>query len=60
MKKMTSAAIPTVAVSGYALPADRQRALHAGFSEHFAKPLELASVAKIMGSAQASASAHGS
>jgi CheY-like chemotaxis protein len=35
------ATIPLVAVSGYARDVDRQKAMKAGFSEHFAKPIEL-------------------
>ncbi len=33
--------IPAVAVSAYASSDDRQRALHAGFQEHLAKPVEI-------------------
>jgi signal transduction histidine kinase/ActR/RegA family two-component response regulator/transcriptional regulator with GAF, ATPase, and Fis domain len=32
---------PLVALTGYAQDVDRQRALESGFSEHFAKPLDL-------------------
>jgi CheY-like chemotaxis protein len=34
--------IPAVAVSAYASPDDRQRALRAGYHEHVAKPVEIA------------------
>ncbi len=33
--------IPIIAISGYAREADRARALHAGFSDHIAKPIEI-------------------
>ena len=32
--------IPTIAVSGFAQPEDRQRALEAGFNAHFPKPFD--------------------
>jgi CheY-like chemotaxis protein/two-component sensor histidine kinase len=32
--------IPAIAISGYASPADRQRAMAAGFQAHLAKPVE--------------------
>ncbi len=34
------ATVPVVAVTGFASPQDRERALRAGFSEHLAKPVE--------------------
>jgi signal transduction histidine kinase len=37
--------IPAVAVTAYASPQDRQRALQAGFQDHVAKPLEAAELA---------------
>ena len=37
--------VPAVAVTGYANPGDRQRALAAGYSNHVAKPIDPRSVA---------------
>jgi CheY-like chemotaxis protein len=36
------ATIPIIAVSGYARAVDRREALSAGFTDHFAKPIDLA------------------
>ena len=33
--------IPIIAVTGYSRESDRQRAFQSGFSEHFAKPIDL-------------------
>ncbi len=40
--------VQLVAVSGYALPEDRQRALDAGFAEHIAKPADPANVLRVL------------
>ena len=37
-----------VALTGYALAADRERALHAGFAEHFGKPVDLRRLAGVL------------
>lgn len=43
MRKIPAcAAIPIVAVTGYARDSDRQRALQSGFSDHLVKPVDLA------------------
>jgi PAS domain S-box-containing protein len=42
------AAIPIIAVSGYAGPADRDRAIEAGFTSHIAKPIDISSLEKIV------------
>jgi CheY-like chemotaxis protein/anti-sigma regulatory factor (Ser/Thr protein kinase) len=39
-----------VAVSGYAQPEDRQRALEAGFAEHLAKPADPAALGRLLAS----------
>jgi CheY-like chemotaxis protein len=39
---------PLVAITGYAQENDRRRALASGFSEHFAKPLDLARIAQCL------------
>jgi CheY-like chemotaxis protein len=44
------AAIPIVAISGYAGIADRERAMRAGFSDHFAKPFEAARLTELLAS----------
>mgnify|MGYP001413797586 CR=1 FL=1 len=41
-------AVQLVAVSGYAQPEDRQRALDAGFVDHVAKPPDLAKVLRLL------------
>jgi signal transduction histidine kinase/ActR/RegA family two-component response regulator len=38
--------IPAIAVTGYAAPEDRRRALEAGFDRHFAKPVDPAALAR--------------
>ncbi len=40
-----------VAVTGYALPEDRRRALEAGFVHHLAKPIRIDDLARVIGSA---------
>jgi signal transduction histidine kinase len=42
-----------VAVTGYALPEDRRRALEAGFVQHLAKPLRIEDLERVIGSAGA-------
>jgi CheY-like chemotaxis protein len=39
-----------VAVTGYGQPQDREKALAAGFDEHFAKPLSMTKLAELLGS----------
>ena len=45
------AATVLVALTGYALPADRQQALQAGFDHHLAKPLGLEELESLLASA---------
>ena len=40
--------VQLIAVSGYAQPEDRQRALDAGFAEHIAKPADPAKVLRVL------------
>jgi CheY-like chemotaxis protein len=40
--------VQLIAVSGYAQPEDRQRALDAGFVEHLAKPADPAKVLRLL------------
>jgi CheY-like chemotaxis protein len=40
--------VPAVAVTGYARPEERDRALAVGFSAHVAKPVELEELIKIV------------
>jgi CheY-like chemotaxis protein len=42
------AAIPIIAISGYARDADRQEAIAAGFTEHFAKPIDPARLEELV------------
>ncbi len=42
-----------VAVTGYALPEDRRRALEAGFVHHLAKPIRIEDLERVIGSAAA-------
>jgi CheY-like chemotaxis protein len=45
MRKIPACAeIPIIALTGYALESDRQRALQSGFSAHLAKPADLARI----------------
>jgi len=39
-----------VAVTGYGQPQDREKALAAGFDEHFAKPLSMTKLAELLSS----------
>jgi CheY-like chemotaxis protein len=49
MRRLDAGAkIPIVALSGYATSADRARALEAGYSEHLAKPLDLAVLERVV------------
>lgn len=40
--------IPVVALSGYARASDRQEALKAGFTEHFAKPVDVNELSRVI------------
>jgi CheY-like chemotaxis protein len=42
------AKIPIIALSGYSSPADRRRALAAGFSDHLAKPVDPTVLAEVV------------
>jgi PAS domain S-box-containing protein len=49
LRKIPSCArIPIMALSGYASDIDRRRALEAGFTEHFAKPVDLEVLARVV------------
>jgi CheY-like chemotaxis protein len=37
-----------VAVTGYGLPEDRERALASGFDEHITKPVDAAALARVL------------
>jgi two-component system CheB/CheR fusion protein len=41
-----------VAVTGYALPEDRRRALEAGFAHHLPKPIRIDELVRILGGAR--------
>jgi two-component system CheB/CheR fusion protein len=41
--------VPAIAVTGFAQPGDRERALAAGFDEHLGKPLKLSALVRAIG-----------
>lgn len=43
--------IPIVAVTGYTRPSDREQALRSGFSDHFAKPIDVGLVQRAVDTA---------
>jgi CheY-like chemotaxis protein len=46
-----TSAIPLVALTGYAAPEDRRRAIEAGFDHHFGKPADLVKLAALLAAA---------
>lgn len=50
LRKSTAAAarLPAVAITGYARPGDRDRALSVGFQAHFAKPFEVDQLVRLV------------